>query len=263
MFKLSYLQYGNTFASSYDDINDLRDALINIVNDEKEEELAYNWCCKADFGDKLERSLYVIECISETELQKLGQQVANQITKDTGIKNRFRGIRDNELIWEFNYKTTTMSLSIVNDRFYFITQSSNFSGCCHENKNEPKKFIESVESKLRMAGAYTPKEKPFSKRNDVIIKAVIDLVSYNKAGQLPVYNDGCWYIDLERCPNGTLRFWVGYEDKRTYQCNGSICSVHSYNGQIRCAADFPLKSKVKNKVISVYKELQKQGLVER
>lgn len=184
MFKIEYEKFGRECKPEItQDIKDVGQILINIVNDERAENEAMQWCSTASWGE-----------------------------------------------------------SFINQKYRFkIT-------CIYDEKHiKPPAKTQSQTQSMR---------------NSEIIKAINEMIKHNKSGQITIYNDNCWYIDLERCPNGTLRFWVGYEDKRTGQCNGSLCSVRTYNNNIEYCADFKLKERVRDKIFSTYKELKKHNLKE-
>lgn len=75
MFKLTYRpkhDRDHAVTEYFNDIKSLGQALINIVDNEKEEQSAMDWCGRAHWGDKVVRQQfgYKIECFNEEALKK-------------------------------------------------------------------------------------------------------------------------------------------------------------------------------------------------
>ena len=80
-----------------------------------------------------------------------------------------------------------------------------------------------------------------------------------------IYNDGCWWADVERHPYGQIRFWVGFEDKRNGNSRASLVTLAylNNNGDLRyCTDGIQLKPVVWRKIQSTAKALIKEGILE-
>ena len=66
---------------------------------------------------------------------------------------------------------------------------------------------------------------------------------------------------MEISQYGNIRFWVGYEDKRSGQSNGSLYTMYRLNGELRCSCEFRVKKKVADKLASIYQSLERASLV--
>lgn len=113
MFRLTYRDPHDRDHSRieyFDDIKSLGQALINIVDNEKEENSAMDWCSRAHWGDKVVRQQfgYKIECFNEEKLKADIQAVADEISKHCGVANSFVGWDNDALTWDFNLGTTYM-----------------------------------------------------------------------------------------------------------------------------------------------------------
>jgi hypothetical protein len=113
MFRLTYRDPHDRDHSKveyFDDIKNLGQALINIVDNEKEENSAMEWCGRAHWGDKVVRQQfgYKIECFNEEKLKTDIQAVANEISKHCGVANSFVGWDNDSLTWDFNVDLTYM-----------------------------------------------------------------------------------------------------------------------------------------------------------
>jgi hypothetical protein len=62
--------------------------------------------------------------------------------------------------------------------------------------------------------------------NKKIIDDIKNAISYKIEWHARIYDDGCWWIDIQRHPYGQIRFWVGYEDKRSGNSNGSLYTIY-------------------------------------
>ena len=113
MFRLTYRDphnRDNSRVEYFDDIKSLGQALLNIVDNEKEGQSAMNWCGRAHWGDKVVRQQfgYKIECFNEEALKADIQAVADEISKRCGIDNSFVGWDNDSLTWDFNVGVTYM-----------------------------------------------------------------------------------------------------------------------------------------------------------
>ena len=97
--------------------------------------------------------------------------------------------------------------------------------------------------------------------NKDIVDSIKTAIAARTEWHARIYDDGCWWIDIERRPYGQVRFWVGYEDKRSGNCNGSLYNIHRYEGNIRTSCEFPVKKVIANKIESVFKTLEKNHIL--
>lgn len=109
----------------------------------------------------------------------------------------------------------------------------------------------------------TSENKNFTKTKDVI--NMIKKANESKSewhGR--IYDDGCWWIDIERHPYGQIRFWVGFEDKRSGNSRASLVTLAYLNnqGELRyCTDGIQMKQVVWSKLQTVAKALIKEGLL--
>ena len=117
MFKLTYKQHGTQLESYFDDIKDIGQALINIVNDEKEENAAMKWCGNAKFGDSIVRQKYKykIECFSEEVLRKYIEKSVLKPIQDRvcGMSFEFQGWDNDSLTWDIDLKANIKDISFL------------------------------------------------------------------------------------------------------------------------------------------------------
>lgn len=79
-----------------------------------------------------------------------------------------------------------------------------------------------------------------------------------------IYEDNCWWADIERHPYGQVRFWVGFEDKRSGRSRASIVTLAYLNnkGDLQyCTDGIQIKQVVWNKIQSTAKALIKAGIL--
>lgn len=98
-------------------------------------------------------------------------------------------------------------------------------------------------------------------RNAEIVKIMQEAKATKTPMNREIYNDGCWTVCVELHPNGIIRFWAGYEDKRDGRSGGTFCTCYDSNGSTVCASNFTLKPMVKKKIVSAWRELYRKGLV--
>lgn len=110
----------------------------------------------------------------------------------------------------------------------------------------------------------TSDSKNFTKTKDIvnmIEKAKDSGIEWNGR----IYEDGCWWADVERHPYGQIRFWVGFENKRNGNSRASIVTLAYLNNKrdLRyCTDGIQIKQAVWNKIQSVAKALIKANLLE-
>lgn len=160
-------------------------------------------------------------------------------------------------------------INIANDE---KTENEAMQWCGNANFGDKfvnKKYKFSIQCVFDTKHVLTPnntnkKHNKYITSNKEIISKLKNAIDYAKLHNmqqpyhLRIYDDGCWYIDLERLIYGTIRIWVGYEDKRSGRCNCSLCTVYDDE---RYAAEFNLKEPVKKKILSIWKELKNQGIL--
>ena len=77
-----------------------------------------------------------------------------------------------------------------------------------------------------------------------------------------VFDDGVWRIDLELwVMSGQVRWWILREDKYE-SVQSSLFTMYRMpdTNELRYAADFPIKKSIVNKMLSIYKLLEKNGI---
>jgi hypothetical protein len=96
-------------------------------------------------------------------------------------------------------------------------------------------------------------------RNEDILKEL----NLGAKNTIRIYEDNCWWLDIERTYNRNYRVWVGFEDKRTGKTRGSLVSLWStYTSEIRYSTDgIVLKKSVEDKLISTVRFLIKNGIL--
>ena len=134
MFKLTYKQYGTQLVIYFDDIKSIGQALINIVNDEKEENAAMKWCGNAHIGDSIVRQKYKykIECFSKEALKKYIENSVLKPIKDRiyDIGFEFIGWDNDALIWDIDLKANTKNISFI--KFH---DNYGYNLCINEDKD--------------------------------------------------------------------------------------------------------------------------------
>lgn len=163
MFKLTYKQYGTQLVSYFDDIKSIGQALINIVNDEKEENAAMKWCGNAHIGDSIVRQKYKykIECFSEEALKKYIEDSVLKPIKDRiyDIGFEFIGWDNDALTWDIDLKADIKDIS-----FFKFHDNYGYYLCINEDKgSEGCEELASVSDKN--------KEKFIKRATDTILQA--------------------------------------------------------------------------------------------
>lgn len=107
-----------------------------------------------------------------------------------------------------------------------------------------------------------------NKSNTPSINNIVEKVKNAKSSKTEwhsrIYEDNCWYADIEVHPYGSVRFWVGFEDKRSGDCRGSIVTLSYLNnqGELRyCTDGIQIKRVVWDKIQKVAKALIKENLL--
>ena len=150
MFKLTYRIDGDkntSLVEYFDDIKSLGQALIHLVNNEKEEQSAMNWCGRAHWGDKVVRYQfgYKIECFNETELKNSVEAVVKEICSRLGITYNFVGWDNDALTWDIGVGTSWIKF---NDNYGYYIVINKEAHDTHEltemfstTNKDKKKFI--------------------------------------------------------------------------------------------------------------------------
>ena len=146
MFKLTYKQYGTQLVSYFDDIKDIGQALINIVNDKKEENAAMKWCGNAKFGDSIVRQKYKykIECFNEEVLRKYIEKSVLKPIKDRvyDMDFEFQGWDNDSLTWDIDLKSNVKDISFI--KFH---DNYGYNLCINVDKGDGYEELASVTDK--------------------------------------------------------------------------------------------------------------------
>lgn len=97
-----------------------------------------------------------------------------------------------------------------------------------------------------------------------IVKSVKKNITDKTEWHSRVYEDNCWFADVEVHPYGQVRFWVGYEDKRSGDCRSSLVIINYLNdkGELRyCTNGILIKNIVWEKIQRVAKALIQENLL--
>ena len=282
MFIIEYEQYGFPQRIISQDVKDVRDIIVGIANDINTEDEAYKWVCNAHFGDNFVNQKYkfVIRCVyNENSVylpgdsrnkqpdifrnQRKLQVIANEITKQTGIKNEFIGEDNDSLTWDFALGVSYMK-NMNGQGLYFALNDDSGKEICTVKDVNGKEFIRKtvtvIKRFIQSRNKSTGKETWIT-RNEDILTYMEEAIAKKKEMHKRIYFDGCWWIDVERHPYGQIRFWVGYEDKRTGNSNGSLYTIYRFEGNVKYSCEFPVKKRVADKLISTFKYLESKGLI--
>lgn len=305
MFKVEYQKYGSDTYEITNDTRDLWDIIIGITGNENAATEVYSWANDARLGDNFlnQKYKFIIRCVyNENSVylpgdsrnkqpdifrnQRKLQVIANEITKQTGIKNEFIGEDNDSLTWDFATGVSYMK-NMNGQGLYFALNDDNGKEICTVKDVNGKEFIRKTVTVIKRREA--SKQKTEQEQDNVgsskiiknnlsikksgnvvyvtttpnkeIIAAIKNAISAKMEWHGRIYDDGCWWIDLERHPYGQVRFWVGYEDKRSGNGNGSLYNIHRYEGNIRTSCEFTVKKAVANKIESVFKALEKNHIL--
>lgn len=153
MFKLTYRpkhDRDHAVTEYFDDIKSLGQALINIVNNEKEENSAMDWCERANWGDKVVRQQfgYKIECFNEEELKNnIEETVVKPICKHFNIGYSFTGWDNDAMTWDLDADLSWIKFH-DNYGYYFVMNKDNYPNGNTEifstTNKDKNKFISDV-----------------------------------------------------------------------------------------------------------------------
>lgn len=130
LFRLTYRdRYSNENSKSefFNDIKDLGQALISIVNNEKEENSAMEWCGRAAWGDKVVRNKfgYKIECFNETELKNNVENVVKEICNKLHCNYTYIGWDNDALTFDLDTAISWIKFN-ANCEYYFVLNEDNY-----------------------------------------------------------------------------------------------------------------------------------------
>lgn len=198
------------------------------------------------------------------EIHNILHTVANKISEKTGISNEWVGEENGSLVIKFHSGQSYMH-NMHGEGLRFVYKDSNgkeiFS---YSTKHGARTFIKEVAERIsKVQGnkkATTVSIKQKSIKNEDILKEVRD---NNKLITLRIYEDNCWWLDIEKTYNKNFRVWVGFEDKRSGKSRASIVSLYrTSTGDIQYSTDgIILKKAVANKLISTVKFLMKNEIM--
>lgn len=261
------------------DIKGLGQALINIVDDEKEEKSAMDWCSRAHWGDKVVRHQfgYKIDCFNETELKNKVEQVIKELCNDINKKYNAKvgysyvGWDNDALTWDLNLFTSWIKYRddfgyyiVIND--YCNDEMTELFSCTDRDVNEfLTKTQKGIEDILVSRGLVKSRKNVTSKLSaQDVVNNIKKAEATGKEWHGRIYEDNCWWADIEKSVYGQIRFWVGFEDKRSGRSNASIVTLAYLNdkGDLRyCTDGIQIKQVVWNKIQSTAKALIKAGIL--
>lgn len=241
-------------------------AYDNISNNWKleirrsDEQLAWHIIAETSaniFMPKAIRALIEIKNKYKFEQHEVLQKIADKITERTGVKNEFIGEDNGSLTWDFDFGVSYMKNN-GGKGLYFACNDSKGREIFDLLDCSAKTFIDIVSNNLIQLDKVDKAKRNRVLRNEEIIKL---LSSKNKCS-LRVYEDNCWWLDIEKLSNGLIRIWVGFEDKRSGKSRGSIVSINNTNGNIRYSTDgIVLKKAVEKKMLSLVQSLIRNGIL--
>ena len=147
---------------------------------------------------------------------------------------------------------------------YFALNDDNGVEICEVTDNNIEEFIRktvNVINRRKMSENKQTRNSTSTMANKKIIDDIKNAISYKIEWHARIYDDGCWWIDIERHPYGQIRFWVGYEDKRSGNSNGSLYTIYRLGNELRYSCEFKVKQKVADKIKSVYEALEKESMI--
>lgn len=212
------------------------------------------------FMPKAIKALTEIKNKYKFEQHELLQKIANRITEKTGIQNDFIGEDNGSLTWDFGFGTSFMK-NCAGNALYFACNDNNGKEIFDiKISGSPYKFVDEVSNKLNKLKGTTTKNKQKSVRNEDILKKIKETQGET---HLRIYEDNCWWLDIEKHPYGHIRFWVGFEDKRNGKSRASLVSLSgtAATGLKHCTDGIILKKAVQEKLYSTAKYLISHGIM--
>lgn len=297
MFKIEYEEYGVEQQPIYkNDINDIRDILINIMNDERAERETIDWCCKATFGQHYINQKYKVEitCVyDETNIipkniinikdKNVVQLLVDRISKETGYKNKFNykkgywylyfdEIRlgdivvretDNKLVtvvYETNEKGVKKIKEWLSPASSNLTKDNidKYLKVVIKGLNNYKEVKQNGLTKEGLIQRVHTLEKSGCIRNNDIVEIIKDANSLNIELRVKVYTHTCWELYIERHPYGQIRYWV---KRATRWGTEEIKQVYPNIEGTDYVCDIKVLQAVVDKVLNSYRALKKTGLI--
>lgn len=181
------------------------------------------------------------------------KNILGEISKRTGVDFKFIGEDNEALTWDLDFGISYLKSSpLLGIQLTLCDDNGKIIDCC-DNTYDARQFIVKAVDKINNIMS-----KP--KRKNKVVDFINEAIINKKEAHMRIYNDDIWWADIERHPYGTIRFWVGYEYKDGHT-NGSICTIYDHLNPVDCAADFKMKKAVKDKVLSTWNALHKEGLM--
>lgn len=189
------------------------------------------------------------------------ERIAEEIEKRTGIGWNYIGEDNNSLTIDFGYNISYMK-NLGGKGLQFTLDLGDDKGVKVIVENDERLFVNKVVSEIKKVTCKNSKDNTkFTNTtpNKEVVNKVSELIKNKKSGTIRLYEDNCWWADVEYFENGKCRFWVGFEDKRTGNTGGSLFTISDLLNK-RYSCEFKVKENVKNKVFSVCTALYKAGL---
>ena len=190
------------------------------------------------------------------------EDIANKIEKATGMSWNYIGEDNNSLTLDFDYNISYMKNLGGKGLQFTLAIDKEAKNVINIVENDETKFVKRVIAEYKKAttkNMMNTEKNTKSTPNKEIIARAKELIKNKQNGTIRIYEDNCWWSDVEYFSNGMCRFWVGFEDKRTGQTGGSLFSIYDLLNK-RYACEFKVKEVVKNKVFSTCTALYKAGL---
>ena len=269
MFKVEYETRGITVTECPGDIKGVKQILIGVVNNEAVENEAILWCSNAHWGDCFVNQKYKFAVYCERDDSntnklnsiKFMQNLANKISEQTGIKNKYVGEVNDSLTFDFKLGKSYMTNNGGKGLHFALVDNSG-KEIWKTTKTDIISFIKEVTNQINKQKNIVNKVRSFRLPNAKIAQDILESKHLNKEYSNRIYYDGCWWIDMERFTNGITRFWVGYEDKRDGNMHQELFTVYpQVDGNLRYSWDGRAKQAVVDKILSLYKYMMQRGLV--
>lgn len=106
---------------------------------------------------------------------------------------------------------------------------------------------------------YKPARQRYQMHNEYILNNVLLSYVSGRKCSIPIYNDNVWTIEISFSERGALQFWVAYELRDGTYRSSQVTVVQA----CKCLSDFEMKKAVSDKILSVYKCLALNNLLDR
>lgn len=186
------------------------------------------------------------------------EYIAAEIEKQTGMGWNYIGEDNDSLTIDFDCNVSYMK-NLSGKGLQFTLDPGNGKDVICIVENNEKLFVNKVVHEYKkIASIKEKKNNRYTKTtpNKEIIARARELVKSRKSGTIRLYEDNCWWADVEYFSNGNYRFWVGYEDKRNGNSNGSIFTIYDIPTE-RYSCEFKVKENIKKKIFSTAVSLKK------